>query len=169
MTTIPLSSRLRMSSDGDRLALGYSTFFAEASVPAPAPQKLAFRFAITETGRGRLQDVRLSLQLCLRAGETLETARSKIMLDERHVELGPDQIGGWLHHHGWTLRVDPAARLTWPILPFNPYANAPERILRRAVGVLTVPVTVRPPLAGTPLDWRRGEIAFELEGIGVGD
>ena len=81
----------------------------------------------------------------------------------------PYQIAGWLRHRGWTLHVDPAARLTWPVLPFNPYANAPEKNLRHAVGVLTVPVTVRPPPRDAPLDWRRGEIVFELEAPGTGD
>jgi len=161
--TVPLSSRLRMSPERDRLGLAYSTFFAEAELPMPRDDRLPFRFAITETGRGRLKDVQLNLQLCLRAGETLETATSKTVLGEDRIELGPDRIGGWIRHGGWTLRVDPAARLTWPVFPFNPYANAPEKGLRRAVGVLTVPVTVTPPPADAALDWRRGEIAFELE------
>jgi hypothetical protein len=169
VTTIPLSSRLRMSDEGDRLGLGYDRFFAEASVPPPSPRRLAFRFAITEVGRGRLQDLQLNLQLRLQAGEMLETATSKVVLGEGRVELGPDQIGGWLRHRDWTLHVDPAARLTWPVLPFNPYANAPEEDLRHAVGVLTVPVTIRPPPASTPLDWRRGEIAFELEASDSGN
>src|SRR5207244_644368 len=63
ITTIPLSSRLRMSDACDRLGLGYHTFFAEAEVPTPSENGLPFRFAITETGRGRLQDVQLNLQL----------------------------------------------------------------------------------------------------------
>ena len=62
-----------------------------------------------------------------------------------------------------TRRVAAEARLTWPILPFNPYANAPEKELRHAVGVLSVPVPVEPPPADAALDWRRGAIAFELE------
>jgi hypothetical protein len=163
VTTIPLSSRLRMNDERDRLGLGYFTFFAEAEVPAPRDDRVALRFAITETGRGRLQDVQLNLQLRLQAGEMLETARTKAALDASRVELLPDQIGGWIRHRGWTLRVDPAARLTWPVLPFNPYANAAEKDLRRAVGVLTVPVNVQPAPPGAALDWRRGEIAFELE------
>jgi hypothetical protein len=48
-------------------------------------------------------------------------------------------------------------------LPFNPYANAKETDIRHAVGVLTVPVVVEPPPADAALNWRRGEIAFELE------
>jgi hypothetical protein len=57
--------------------------------------------------------------------------------------------------------VDNSARLVWPVLPFNPYRNAPETDMRHAIGVLTVPVQVHPPAAGA-LNWRRGEIAFEL-------
>jgi hypothetical protein len=162
VTTIPLSSRLLMSDERDRLGLGYNTFFAEAEVPKPAENKLPFRFAITETGRGRLQDVRLNLQLVLKAGETLETAKTKVVLDEKRIELAPDQIGGWVRHRGWTLQVDSTARLVWPVLPFNPYRNAPETDLRYAVGVLSVPVKVQAPPEGG-LNWRRGEIAFVLE------
>jgi hypothetical protein len=162
VTTIPLSSRLRMADDRDRLGLGYPTFFAELEVPSPAVERLPFRFAITETAPNRLQDCRLNLQLCLKAGETLETAAEKLVLDDKRIELGPDQIGGWLRHRGWTLRVDPTARLVWPVLPFNPYRNAPETDLRYAVGVLSVPVKVqRASTAG--FNWRRGEIAFALD------
>jgi hypothetical protein len=92
-----------------------------------------------------------------------ETARTKIELDAARVDLTPDRIGGWIRHRGWTLRVDPAARLTWPVRPFNPYSNGPEKELRHAVGVLSVPVSVQPPPADAALNWRRGEIAFELE------
>lgn len=163
IATIPLSSRLRMADDRDRLGLGYNTFFADAQIPTPSPDRLAFRFAITETGRGRLQDVELHLQLRLHAGQTLETARSKVELNTNRVELSAGDLGGLIRHRGWTLRAPSSARLNWPVLPFNPYANAPETDLRHAVGVLTVPVTVEPPPADAALNWRRGEIAFELE------
>jgi hypothetical protein len=159
---LPLSSRLRMSDERDRLGLAYATFFAELEIPAPAEDRIPFRFAITETGRGRLEEAQLNLQLCLKAGEELETAWTKVELGKDRLELGPDRIGGWIRHRGWTLRVDPAARLAWPVFPFSPYKNGPETELRHAVGVLTVPVEVRPPTEGA-LPWRRGEIAFGLE------
>ncbi len=158
-TTIPLSSRLRMGDERDRLGLAYRTFFAELEVPPPALDRMPFRVTITETGRGRLEEAQLNLQLCLKAGETLEAAGTKVVLDENRVEL---EIGGWVRHRGWTLRVDSAARLVWPVLPFNPYRNAPETDLRHAVGVLTVPIKVAPPAEGA-LNWRRQEIAFALE------
>src|SRR5262249_14382901 len=76
--TSPVNSRLRMSDDRDRLGLGYGAFFAEAEIPKPSPDKLPIRFAITETGPNRLRDVTLNLQLVLKTGETLETAKTKI-------------------------------------------------------------------------------------------
>jgi hypothetical protein len=162
VTTIPLSSRLRLADDRDRLGLGYPTFFAELEMPPPTVEKLPFRFTITETAPNRLQDCRLNLQLCLKAGEPLETASGKFALDDKRIELGPDQIGGRIRHRGWVMRVDPSARLVWPVLPFNPYRNAPETDLRYAVGVLSVPVKVQRPSA-TGFNWRTGEIAFELK------
>lgn len=162
VTTIPLSSRLRMADDRDRLGLGYSIFFAELEMPPPTAERLSFRFAITEAAPNRLQDCRLNLQLCLKSGETLETTGGKFALDDKRIDLSPEQIGGWIRHRGWTLRVDPTARLVWPVLPFNPYRNAPETDLRYAVGVLSVPVKVQRPSAGG-FNWRTGEIAFTLE------
>ena len=90
------------------------------------------------------------------AGEALETARKKILLDEKRVELGPDEIGGRPRHRDWAMQVDPAARLVWPVLPFNPYGNAPETDLRYAVGVLPAPVQ---PTAVDVADsvWRNGD------------
>jgi hypothetical protein len=74
------------------------------------------------------------------AGEALATVKKKILLDEKRVELGPDEIGGRPRHRDWAMQVDPAARLVWPVLPFNPYCNAPETDLRYAVGMLPAPV-----------------------------
>jgi hypothetical protein len=109
-----------------------------------------------------MEDVTLTLQLCLKAGEVLETGRSRTVLGATRIELGPDAIGGTIRHHGWTLKVDPTARLIWPVSPFNPYSNGPETDLRYAVGALSVPVHVKRPAEGT-LPWRRQEIRFEVE------
>lgn len=160
--TMPLHTTLRMDDSRDRLGLAYQNFWAEAEVPPPTPERMTVRFVITETGRNRTQDVTLNLQLVLKEGETLETAKTKTVLGTKRIELGPEEIGGWIKHRGWTMRVDPTARLVWPIYPFNPYKNAPETNLKNAVGRLTVPVKVQTPPAGE-FNWRRGEIAFALE------
>ncbi len=140
---MPLSSRLQMSAAGDRLSLAYNTYFGDLHVPPPSGTEMSFRFVIS--GRGDPgEDPRLNLQLCLKAGERLETgAGGKHSLGRERLELDPASIGGWILHHGWRLRVDPTARLVWPVYPHNPYADAPETSLERAVGVLTVPLRLK--------------------------
>ena len=36
------------------------------------------------------------------------------------------------------MKLDPTARLVWPVYPFNPYADGPETNLEWAVGALSV-------------------------------
>ena len=161
VTTVPRSSALRMTDVLDRLGMSYRRFFVELQVPRPEPQRLHFQFACTEVGANRMGDASINLQLVLKPGEVLETAHRKITLDQSPIELDPEQIGGWIRHRGWTLKVPPAARLTWPVLPFNPYRNARETDLRHAVGRLQVPIRLETqPWA---LNWRRQEIGFTLE------
>jgi hypothetical protein len=54
----------------------YRTFFSDLYVHKPSASTLQFGFSIT--GRGRpADDTRLTLQLCLKQGETLETGTSR--------------------------------------------------------------------------------------------
>lgn len=140
---MPISSRLQMGEATDRLSLAYNSFFCDLFVPPPSEREVLFRFVIS--GKGKLPDeAQLTLQLCLKAGETLETgAGGKVALGAERIELGPEALGGWIRHHGWTLKVDPAARLVWPVYPYNPYANAPETSLEHAVGALSVPLQLK--------------------------
>lgn len=148
---MPISSRLQMSEERDRLALAYNRFFSVLEVAPPSDQRVVLRFAITP--RGRVAESQLTLQLCLKAGQTLETgAGRKVLLDASRIDFGPDDIGGWIRHNGWILKPDPGARLVWPVYPFNPYADAPETALERAVGTLS-----------TPLGSGAQEISFVLE------
>ena len=142
--TIPISTRLQMADDTNRLSLAYNTFFADLYMPAPSEKEPKFRFVIAGIGRPA-EDPALNLQLCLRSGKMLETAAGKkIMLSGDRIELSPQEIGRWIKHNGWTLQVDPGASLSWPIYPFNPYADKPEENLVRAVRRLTVPLKEMP-------------------------
>ncbi len=158
---MPLSSRLQMGEKEDRLSLAYNTYFSDLYVPAPSPSELLLRFVIT--GRGRpAEDPRLTLQLCLKAGETLETgAGRKFLVGAERIQLEPADLGGWIRHHGWTLKPDPAARLLWPVYPHNPYADAPETSLERAVAALWVPLNLK-PRPGKYVRPRDQEISFAL-------
>ena len=137
-TYMPISTRLQMKPREDRLSLAYNTFFSDLYVPAPSENELTLRFKIVERS-GPTQNGLLTLQLILKAGEVLETgAAKKITLGAERIELGPAELGGWIRHHGWSMHIDPAARLVWPVYPFNPYGNAPETSLEWAVGALSV-------------------------------
>lgn len=140
---MPLSSRLQMGEDKDRLSLSYNSFFTDLYVPAPSRSEVRLRFAITGKGDPPEQ-AHLSLQLCLKPGQELGLGSGKkVILGSDHVELQGDEIGGWIRQHGWTLTVDPAASLVWPVYPYNPYADAPETTLEHAVGVLSVPLRLK--------------------------
>jgi hypothetical protein len=159
---LPISSRLQMAADTNRLSLAYNTFFADLYVPTPSEKSVSFRFVICGIGRPS-EETLLNLQLCLKEGETLETATGrKITLGEERVELSAQDIGAWIRHHGWTLKVDPTAKLTWPVYPFNPYRNKPETSLEQAVGVLSVPIHGK-EIPGHYVRPGEQEISFELK------
>lgn len=140
---LPINSRLQMSDTADRLSLAFNTFFSDIYVPTPSGKELKFRFAIHGKGTPS-EETKLNLQLCLKAGEILETATGKkIILGNEKIELSSEDIGAWIRHHGWTLKMDPTARLSWPVYPHNPYANGPETGLDKAVGVLSVPLLLK--------------------------
>jgi hypothetical protein len=142
---LPLSSRIQMNNDrGDRLSLAYNTFFTDLYVPPPSDHQLQLRFVMTARGEPA-SEAQLNLQLCLRAGEALETAAGlKVVLGRDRLELGSNEVGGWIRHHGWIIKTDPETRLTWPVYPYNPYADAQETNLDRAVGVISVPLRLGP-------------------------
>jgi hypothetical protein len=143
---MPVSTRLEMGDREDRLSLAYNTFFSDLFVPRPSPDELALHFRIIQLGEGP-DSARLTLQLVLNPGETLDTGGGRnVTLGAERIEFGPAELGGWIRHHGWTMKVDPTARLVWPVYPFNPYANAPETNLEWAVGALSVDLhPVKPP------------------------
>jgi hypothetical protein len=39
--------------------------------------------------------------------------------------------------------VDPSSQLTWPIYPYFPYSNGPEKTLEHAVGALSTPIGLK--------------------------
>ncbi|MGH9325087.1 MAG: hypothetical protein ACRD2B_00145 [Terriglobia bacterium] len=158
---MPINSRLQIGGDHDRLSLAYNTFFSDLYVARPAGNSLKFTFDLTSHGRPA-EEAALNLQLCLKAGETLVTGAGKrIVLGSGHVDLSPAEIGGWIRQNGWTLKVDPTASLVWPVYPYNPYANGPERTLQHAVGRLWVPVRLAAKDANDP-HLRKQKIAFSL-------
>ncbi len=140
---VPLWSSLEMGDIVDRLWVAHNTFSAELILPRPAPSELVLRFVVH--GRGAPPEAaRLALQLCLKEGEELETGTGlRVRLGRDKLTLGPDQIGGRLRHHGWTLTTDAGVSLEWPVFPYNPYRGGPEIRLDRAIGLLSTPLALK--------------------------
>jgi hypothetical protein len=69
--------------------------------------------------------------------------------------------GAVVRHHGWTISADPTARLVWPVYPFNPYQNAPEKTLDHAVAALSVPLKLKSQ-PGRYVRANEQEIAFKV-------
>jgi hypothetical protein len=159
---LPLSSRLQMSETGDRLSVAFNTFFSDLYIHRPSARQLKFDFVIT--GKGHPPDEAFAtLQLVLHAGEFLITGSGeKFVLGPEALELGPAALGGSIRHHGWTLHLDPTARLTWPVYPYNPYQDALEKTLDHAVGALWVPLRLK-SVPGRYVRPHEQEIEFTLE------
>ena len=83
------------------------------------------------------------------------------MASYAHKLSRPEDLGGSIHHHGWSLRIDPTARLVWPVYPFNPYANSSEASIEWAVGALSVDLHPTKP-TDTAIRHRVQEIDFVL-------
>jgi len=138
---LPLDSRLSMTKSGDRLCLAYNSFSADIEVLPPSSRRLSFRVLVRR--KSPSEEAYLTLQLCLKAGEALESGASgSELLSSRPMTLR--SLGGLLRHGGWTLRVDhPGARLSWPVYPYNPYRKGPEVELEYAVGALVIPLDLK--------------------------
>ncbi len=159
---LPLSSRLQMSDAVDRLSLAYNAFWADVLVPRPSPAELNFRVEITGVGSPP-DDAQFTLQLVLKPGEQLETGTGRrITVGAEAIDLAPEALGGLLRHHGWTMKLDPGAALHWPVYPFNPYADAPEKTLEHAVATLKVPLRLKSQ-PGRSVRPKERELAFTIE------
>jgi len=136
---MPVSSRLQMSANADKLALGFNTFFAVLEVPKPSEKHLDFRFNTTYKWGDAVSG--LTLQLVLKAGEILETGTGqKITLGKDKIELDDKELGGLIRHNGWILHLPSGMHFTWPIYPFNPYKDKPETDVALAIGTLSIPL-----------------------------
>ncbi len=144
VTSTPLDARLEMREAGDRLWVAMNRYFAELFVAPQTREEARLRFTIT--GRGPAPDeARITLQLVLAPGQEIKTGTGlSAVVSEAPIDWGAAELGGVLMHNGWTLRLPEGARLRWPVRPYNPYRQAPERDLARAVGALSVELKLKP-------------------------
>lgn len=139
---MPLTSVLSMGQDTDRLALSYHTFFAEIEVVEPYAGRL--ELIIRTTYKWGDASSGLNLQLVMKQGQPLVYGAGKqIIPGQDPIQLSGAEIGSLIRHNGWTLGIPPGATLTWPVYPFNPYANGPETKLDNAVALLSIPLSAK--------------------------
>jgi hypothetical protein len=139
---MPVSSKLQMGRKCDTLSLAYNVFFASVEVPAANDKKLSLNIrTFYKWGEATNE---LHLQLMLKNGQELTTGSGKkIILGESKLDLGDEELGGSLTHNGWTMHIPPGIRLRWPVYPFNPYKDAPETNISKAIGLLTLPLQLK--------------------------
>jgi hypothetical protein len=136
---LPLDSRLRMGEQGDRLSVAFNSFTADVDVGIPANGELPVSFKVRRKSESR--DTHLTLQLVLKPGEAVETgAGQNFTPGMENVALEVKDLGGSIRHRGWTLSWDGAAHLAWPVYPYNPYADGPEKSLEFAIATLSFPL-----------------------------
>lgn len=133
---MPVSSYFNMSDQSDRLALAYNSYFGTIDVPKPSEKSVKVRIATTYKWGDAVSG--LNLQLVLKPGQVLETAMGrKVTVGEEKIDWSEAEMGGWIKHNGWIMRIPAGMHLTWPVYPFNPYADKPETDVEKAVGRLS--------------------------------
>ena len=101
------------------LDLSYGPETCRVRVVPKDERTLEYRVTAT-TGAGL--PVAAHVTLLPRLGQTLETAAGqKAVLGGEALRWGPAQLGDWIAHGGYRLRVPASAGLNWPALPHNPY------------------------------------------------
>jgi len=149
---LPISSAL----DGNRLSLAYNSFWADLRVATRTASRLEIEVEITE--QGRIEEAQLTLQLVLKPGDAVDTAKGRFIPGGGKVEQ-PDVAR--VRHRGWTLTTSVPATLTWPVYPFNPYFNGPETSLDRAVATLTIPLA--PANGPGPFRTQKFSLSLDVE------
>ena len=136
---MPVSSRLQMNENMDKLTLAYNVFFASMEFPKPSEKKMLFDVVIYYKWGEAVSN--FNLQLMLKSGQEIMTGSGKkYILGTNKIELGDEELKGSIQHNGWTFHFLPGFHLTWPVFPFNPYKDAPETDLFRAIGRLSLPI-----------------------------
>jgi hypothetical protein len=151
---MPIDTRLRVGGQTDRLSLAFNGFTADVDAGVPAGTQLPLRFTVRR--KGGADAAYLTIPLVLKPGEPLISGGGRrITPGPTAVSMESKDLGGSIRHRGWTLSWDGAARFSWPVYPYNPYADGPETSLEYAVGTLTFPLD----LAGA----REATIQLNLE------
>ena len=102
-------------------------------------------------------DLRTTAHLALipHFGKRLETASGrKHVLGPQPIALSAGQIGGWIDHGGYRLRLPAGATLQWPVLPHNPYRADGHATVEEARLVVHIPLDRERPMCSVTIEIR---------------
>lgn len=136
LTHVPSAATL---SDGDppSLRLEYNGEACRVAVEPVDDRRIRLRLqATTRTGA----PVQAHVTLLPHLGQTVHTSSGiERKLSEEAFTLGPGDTGGWIAHAGWRLSLPDGARVTWPVLPHNPYRKGGEAEVSEGRLVVSIP------------------------------
>ena len=130
---VPSEASLAQTEHADALSLRYGETECNITV---APDSDGLLLDMNST-----QQTEAHVILHLTAGETLKTQNNTAVLGEESIRWKTDQLGDWLQHRGFTIQLPEGCSLSWPSLPFNPYAKDGKASISTAVGIIAVNIT----------------------------
>jgi hypothetical protein len=86
------------------------------------------------------QPVEAHVTLLPHLGKPIRAERSfEKVLGEEGWSLSSDEAGGWIEHAGWRLSLPEGSKVTWPVLPHNPYVKDGSATVGEGRIVVTLP------------------------------
>jgi len=134
---VPAAATLYPGDDADEVALVYAGRECRLRVHVVDDRRLDVVLSAAQSPA-----CRANVLLHIVPGEPIRTGRGgKFDPDGGSFDWDADEVGGWISHRGWRLRLPSKSRFSWPVYPFNPYAEDGAAPLEEAVGVLSIPLT----------------------------
>jgi hypothetical protein len=86
------------------------------------------------------QPVEAHVTLLPHLGKLIRAERGfEKVLGEEGWSLSSEEAGGWIEHAGWRLSLPEGSKVTWPVLPHNPYVKDGSATVGEGRIVVTLP------------------------------
>jgi len=144
-----------------------ATLLDDAEAPGLAltygEESRTIRVQIVDDARARItveatcrsgRPVEAHLPLLRRGDEVTAASGLRATLGEQPVSWTAEEAGGHIHHAGLDITLPPGSRLTWPVLPHNPYVKDGHSGPADGWLVLCLPLTPDHPRAEVELKVR---------------
>lgn len=131
-------SQATLAANGPRLTLEYGE--TRCSVALDFVDRNRTRLTYAVSSPLRTSPVEAHVPFLPAIGKRWRTASGKSgSLGTAPFQLSAAETGPWFEHNGWRVDVPPEARITWPVLPHNPYRKDGQAGPGEGRIVLTLP------------------------------